>query len=97
MEMRSQDQILIQQLMELHAGIQELKLECAEAEEGQEEEEEELDEEEEVQSWDSGSEFAMPYHCWKVGWGGPYASGTVPLCHRESLLGRAISRRSSVP
>ncbi|XP_023667550.1 uncharacterized protein [Paramormyrops kingsleyae] len=98
MEMRSQDQILIQQLMELHAGIQELKLECAEAEEEleEEEEEEELDEEEEAKSWDSGSEFAIPYRCWKVGCG-PYASASVPLCYRESLLGRAISRRSSVP
>ncbi|MBN3299879.1 uncharacterized protein C20orf202 [Amia ocellicauda] len=28
MEMRSQDQLLIKQLMDLHTGIQELKLEC---------------------------------------------------------------------
>ncbi|KAI1901570.1 hypothetical protein AGOR_G00035770 [Albula goreensis] len=39
MEMRSQDQVLIRQLMDLHAGIQELKLECAEVEEEEEEEE----------------------------------------------------------
>ncbi|KAG9355386.1 hypothetical protein JZ751_000224 [Albula glossodonta] len=50
MEMRSQDQVLIRQLMDLHAGIQELKLECAEVEEEEEEEEAE------VGGWDSGSE-----------------------------------------
>ncbi|MBN3318241.1 F167A protein, partial [Atractosteus spatula] len=32
MEMRSQDQMLIKQLMDLHNGIQELKLECADLE-----------------------------------------------------------------
>ncbi|XP_017285194.1 protein FAM167A-like [Kryptolebias marmoratus] len=42
MEMRSQDQALIRQLMELHAGIQELK--------------QELSEEEEGSDWDSESE-----------------------------------------
>ncbi|XP_026099444.1 protein FAM167A-like [Carassius auratus] len=49
MEMRSQDQALIRQLMDLHDGIQELKQECAKAIEEEEEEEEET-------CWDSGSE-----------------------------------------
>ena len=43
--MRSQDQVLIRQLMDLHEGIQELKLEYAEAELELEEEEEEEEEE----------------------------------------------------
>ena len=52
MEMRSQDQALIRQLMELHSGIQELKQELSEEEQG-----EETDEEQEQGSyWDSDSE-----------------------------------------
>uniref|UniRef100_A0A3B5AXT9 Si:ch211-153f2.7 n=1 Tax=Stegastes partitus TaxID=144197 RepID=A0A3B5AXT9_9TELE len=34
LELRSQDQVLIRQLMELHSGIQELKMELSEDEEG---------------------------------------------------------------
>lgn len=53
MEMRSQDQALIRQLMELHSGIQELKQELSE----EEEEEEDSDEDEHKGSyWDSESE-----------------------------------------
>ena len=53
MEMRAQDQALIRQLMDLHNGIQELKLELSEEEEEPEGEEEEPEEE---VCWDSGSE-----------------------------------------
>ncbi|XP_073668820.1 uncharacterized protein [Paramisgurnus dabryanus] len=46
-EMRSQDQALIRQLMDLHDGIQELKLECEKA----------TEEEVEMEPyWDSGSD-----------------------------------------
>lgn len=38
MEMQSQDQALIQKLMDLHTAIQELKLESAEEEEEEEKE-----------------------------------------------------------
>ncbi|XP_007577117.1 uncharacterized protein LOC103155383 [Poecilia formosa] len=48
MEMRSQDQALIRQLMELHSGIQELKQELSE--------EEEEDTDEEGRYWDSESD-----------------------------------------
>lgn len=91
--MRSQDQALIRQLMELHSGIQELKLELSE-----EEQEEETDEEEEEGSyWDSESER---------GSGSVYSgSGEVgfPISFLKKppsvypLSKRAFSRRSSVP
>lgn len=48
MEMRSQDQTLIRQLMELHSGIQELKQELSE--------EEEEDTDGEGSYWDSDSD-----------------------------------------
>ncbi|XP_051246248.1 protein FAM167A-like [Dicentrarchus labrax] len=95
MEMRSQDQALIRQLMELHSGIQELKQELSE-----EEQEEETDEEEEEGSyWDSDSE---------QGSGSAYSSsGEVgssisflkmpPHIYARVLSKRAFSRRSSVP
>uniref|UniRef100_A0A3Q2CBE0 Uncharacterized protein n=2 Tax=Cyprinodon variegatus TaxID=28743 RepID=A0A3Q2CBE0_CYPVA len=49
MEMRSQDQALIRQLMHLHSGIQELKQELSEEEDTEEEEEE-------GSCWDSDNE-----------------------------------------
>lgn len=60
MEMRSQDQALVRQLMELHSGIQELSQELSE-------------EEEEGSSWDSGSEdgsgsFVFGGLCQKTPW-----------------------------
>lgn len=58
MELRSQDQALIRQLMELHSGIQELKQELSEeeGEEGVEEEEESDEDEEGACHWDSESD-----------------------------------------
>uniref|UniRef100_A0A3B4B4B2 Uncharacterized protein n=1 Tax=Periophthalmus magnuspinnatus TaxID=409849 RepID=A0A3B4B4B2_9GOBI len=53
MEMRSQDQALIRQLMELHSGIQELKQELEE-----DEEEEEVSGERESSAWDSDSDHS---------------------------------------
>uniref|UniRef100_A0A3Q2P6J5 Si:ch211-153f2.7 n=1 Tax=Fundulus heteroclitus TaxID=8078 RepID=A0A3Q2P6J5_FUNHE len=52
MEMRSQDQALVRQLMELHSGIQELKQELSEEELGGDTGEEE----EEANYWDTDSE-----------------------------------------
>ncbi|XP_063042253.1 uncharacterized protein LOC134436832 [Engraulis encrasicolus] len=53
-EMRSQDQVLIRQLMDLHEGIQELKLDYAEAELDLEDEDEEEEEEDgEPAGWES--------------------------------------------
>uniref|UniRef100_A0A3Q3NBZ2 Si:ch211-153f2.7 n=1 Tax=Labrus bergylta TaxID=56723 RepID=A0A3Q3NBZ2_9LABR len=94
MEMRSQDQALVRQLMELHSGIQELKQELSE------EEEEETDEEEEEGSyWDSESDR---------GSGSVYSSsGEMGVSihspkkprhlHSRALSKRGFSRRSSVP
>lgn len=95
MEMRSQDQALIRQLMDLHAGIQELKQECA----VDDEEEDEPDEYEE-QSWDSDSEAegssASSYSgemsvCSSI-YSNLYTSPLAP-----SLSKRTFGRRSSVP
>lgn len=93
-EMRSQDQALIRQLMDLHAGIQELKQECA----VDYEEEEEPDEYEE-QSWDSDSEaegssassYSGEMFCSSI-----YSNFyTSPIGHFVSK--RSFGRRSSVP
>lgn len=92
--MRSQDQALIRQLMDLHDGIQELKQECAIAPE---------EEEEEVEPyWDSGSEGGgsstssfsgemcfYPAICSFATCMSPVTLGYMPK--------RAFSRRSSVP
>lgn len=95
MEMRSQDQALIRQLMELHSGIQELKQELSEEEEETDEEEEE----EEGSYWDSESErgsgsvysssgeVGFSISCLKKA--RPFYSGGLPK--------RAFCRRSSVP
>ncbi|XP_019957969.2 uncharacterized protein C20orf202 [Paralichthys olivaceus] len=93
MEMRSQDQALIRQLMELHSGIQELKQELSE-------EEEETDEEEEEGSyWDSESEQgsgSIYSSSGEVGSSTSVLKIPPPLYYRV-LSKRAFSRRSSVP
>ncbi|KAM9339849.1 uncharacterized protein ABDE67_015579 [Symphorus nematophorus] len=99
MEMRSQDQALIRQLMELHSGIQELKQELSEEEPEEETDEEETEESEEGSYWDSESER---------GSGSVYSSsGEVgfsisflkmpPHLYPGVLMKRVLSRRSSVP
>lgn len=93
--MRSQDQALIRQLMDLHAGIQELKQECA----VDDDEEEEPDEYEE-QSWDSDSEAdgssASSYSGEMSFCSSIYSNFyTSPLTHSASK--RSFGRRSSVP
>ncbi|KAF7691160.1 hypothetical protein C0J45_18916 [Silurus meridionalis] len=94
MEMRSQDQALIRQLMDLHAGIQELKQECA----VEESEEDKLDEYEE-QSWDSDSESeessTSSYSGEMSFYSSIYSNFYRPLAH--SLSKRNFGRRSSVP
>uniref|UniRef100_UPI0037E89FF3 alanine and arginine-rich domain-containing protein n=1 Tax=Semicossyphus pulcher TaxID=241346 RepID=UPI0037E89FF3 len=95
MEMRSQDQALVRQLMELHSGIQELKQELSE-----EEQEEETDEEEEEGSyWDSESERGSGSVYSSSGEMGvsSYFPKTPPHLHSRVLSKRAFSRRSSVP
>ncbi|KAJ8267671.1 hypothetical protein COCON_G00128430 [Conger conger] len=95
MEMRSQDQVLIQKLMDLHMGIQELKLECAEAEE---------EEEAELEGWDSGSEAGSSSEyssSGEVRFAGSLSATSMPppflLYHSRSLPRQHFSRRSSVP
>ncbi|XP_071356505.1 uncharacterized protein C20orf202 [Trachinotus anak] len=95
MEMRSQDQALIRQLMELHSGIQELKQELSE-----EEQEEETDEEEEEGSyWDSESERGSGSVYSSSGEAGVSVSflKMPPPRYSGVLSKRAFSRRSSVP
>nr|XP_057903574.1 uncharacterized protein si:ch211-153f2.3 [Doryrhamphus excisus] len=88
-EMRSQDQALVRQLMELHSGIQELKQELSE--------EEEEDGDEEGSSWDSESEQGSVYSsCGEVGSSVP--SVEKPRCFYSTASARKLfSRRSSVP
>ncbi|TMS18533.1 uncharacterized protein LOC104937807 isoform X1 [Larimichthys crocea] len=99
MEMRSQDQALIRQLMELHSGIQELKQELSEEEQEEETDEKEAEEEEEGSYWDSESdrgsgsvysdsgEVGFPISCRKM----------PPPLYSGVLSKTAFSRRSSVP
>ncbi|XP_061673114.1 E3 ubiquitin-protein ligase TRIM41-like [Syngnathoides biaculeatus] len=95
MEMRSQDQALIRQLMELHSGIQELKQELFE----EEDVEEELDEEmhEEGSCWDSEGERGSVYSS-----SGEEAS-PIPFPKKPQRLyttpkaRKSFSRRRSVP
>ncbi|KAI4874180.1 hypothetical protein NFI96_018978, partial [Prochilodus magdalenae] len=96
MEMRSQDQALIRQLMDLHEGIQELKQECAL--EYEEEEEQEVDDE---PCWDSGSETggssSSSYSgemCFYPSIYSPFRTSPLSVA---SLPKRVFSRRSSVP
>lgn len=97
--MRSQDQALIRQLMELHSGIQELKQELSEEEQEEETDEKEAEEEEEGSYWDSESdrgsgsvysdsgEVGFPISCRKM----------PPPLYSGVLSKTAFSRRSSVP
>ncbi|TDH03923.1 hypothetical protein EPR50_G00147040 [Perca flavescens] len=99
MEMRSQDQALIRQLMDLHSGIQELKQELSEEEQDDGKDHGESEEEEEGSYWDSESE---------QGSGSVYSGSgevgfsisclkTSPSLHSRVLSKRSFSRRSSVP
>lgn len=101
MEMRSQDQALIRQLMELHSGIQELKQELSEEEEEEtdEEEEEAAEDEEEGSYWDSESEQGGSSVYCSSGEGGFSASFMkMPSTLYSGVLSKkAFSRRSSVP
>ncbi|XP_068432114.1 protein FAM167A [Clinocottus analis] len=101
MEMRSQDQALIRQLMELHSGIQELKQELSEEEEELEEETDEEGEEaeEEGSYWDSESERGSDSVYSGSGEVGFSIScmKTTPAFYSRVLSTRAFSRRSSVP
>ncbi|KAG7500451.1 hypothetical protein JOB18_018877 [Solea senegalensis] len=104
MEMRSQDQVLIRQLMELHSGIQELKQELSveeEEEEGDtdEEEDEEEEEEEEGSYWDSESERGSSSVFSSAGEVSLSSSlvKTPPSRHTRLLSKQVFSRRSSVP
>ncbi|KAM8766836.1 uncharacterized protein AB9X84_005936 [Acanthopagrus schlegelii] len=92
-EMRSQDQALIRQLMELHSGIQELKQELSE------EEEEETDEEEEGSYWDSESERGgSSVYCSSGERGFSASFMKMPSTLYSGVLSKkAFSRRSSVP
>ncbi|KAG7256406.1 hypothetical protein CRUP_021416 [Coryphaenoides rupestris] len=111
MEMRSQDQVLIRQLMDLHAGIQELKRELSEEDEDRDEDEDEdRDEEEEGEessSWVSCSETGTSSLSLSVSSGENELSAsclklTTPHSSywRASTVSRVSSRssrRSSVP
>lgn len=97
--MRSQDQALIRQLMELHSGIQELKQELSE-----EEQEEEIDEGEEVEEeegsyWDCESERgsgSVYSSSGEVGFSISFLKMPPPL-YSGVLSKRVFNRRSSVP
>ncbi|XP_038581140.1 protein FAM167A-like [Micropterus salmoides] len=99
MEMRSQDQALIRQLMELHSGIQEFKQELSE-----EEQEEEIDEGEEVEEeegsyWDCESERgsgSVYSSSGEVGFSISFLKMPPPL-YSGVLSKRVFNRRSSVP
>lgn len=94
-ELRSQDQALIRQLMDLHAGIQELKQEC-----GVDDEQLDQLEEFEEHSWDSDSDTEGSGTSSYSG-GMSFSSAiysniyTSPLAC--SLPKRTSGRRSSVP
>lgn len=95
MEMRSQDQVLIRQLMELHSGIQELKQELSEGEEEEEEEAKEGELDEEGSSWYSESEQGSVYSSSGEELS-PFSKKTWCL-HSTSLAKKSFSRRSSLP
>ncbi|XP_067467885.1 uncharacterized protein C20orf202-like [Thunnus thynnus] len=95
MEMRSQDQALIRQLMELHSGIQELKQEWSE-----EEQEDVTEEEEEGSYWDSESEqgsSSVYFSSGEVGFSISLLKTPPPPLYSGASVRRAFSRRSSVP
>uniref|UniRef100_A0A3Q0S6S5 Si:ch211-153f2.7 n=1 Tax=Amphilophus citrinellus TaxID=61819 RepID=A0A3Q0S6S5_AMPCI len=95
MEMRSQDQALIRQLMELHSGIQELKQELIE-----EEQEEDTDEEEEEGSyWDSESEQGSG-SIYSSSGEGAFSISCLKMpqqLYSGALSKKMFCRRSSVP
>lgn len=94
MELRSQDQALIRQLMELHSGIQELKQELSEEEE---EETDEDEEEDEVCYWDSESDGGSgSIYCGSGETGASVRSVRPRRCTSVSSKKR-FSRRSSMP
>lgn len=95
MEMRSQDQALIRQLMELHSGIQELKQELSEEEETEDEEEDEEDDEE-GSYWDSESERGSGSVYSSSGEGG-FSMSVLKMPTTFYSTKRALIRRSSVP
>lgn len=92
-EMRAQDQALIRQMMELHSGIQELKQELEEMDEGEEEEM--------AQFWDSGSEEGIsPISpiAWSSAEGFNVAFWKAqPVVNLDIVSNKLFSRRSSVP
>ncbi|XP_077363624.1 uncharacterized protein LOC144007668 [Festucalex cinctus] len=90
MEMRSQDQALIRQLMELHSGIQELKQELSE-----EEQQEEEDLNEEGSSWDSDSEQGSV--CSSSGEEAPHVPFPKKHWRLSTFARKSYNRRSSVP
>ncbi|XP_031722192.1 protein FAM167A [Anarrhichthys ocellatus] len=101
MEMRSQDQALIRQLMELHSGIQELKQELSEEEQDEETDEEGEEEEEEGEGsyWDSESERgsgSVYFGSGEVGFSISCLK-TTPTLYTKVLSKRSFNRRSSVP
>lgn len=99
-EMRTQDQALIRQMMELHSGIQELKQELSEEEEEEEEDEPDEDEEEEEKAhfWDSGSEESLSHISWSSAesFNGSFWK-TQPVVNLDMVSPKLFSRRSSVP
>lgn len=93
MEMRSQDQALVRQLMELHSGIQELKQELSEEEATDEEEGEDEDG---ASFWDSESEGGSIY-CSSAEMASVSFLNMRPTFNSRVLSKRGFSRRSSVP
>lgn len=89
-EMRAQDQALIRQMMELHSGIQELKQELEEMDEGEEEEM--------APFWDSGSEEGICPVAWSSAESFNVAIWKAqPVVHVDIVSNKLFSRRSSVP
>lgn len=94
MELRSQDQALIRQLMELHSGIQELKQELSEEEETDEDEEED---EEGACYWNSESDGGSGSIYCSLGESGTSFLNMRPLRYTSVSLKKAFSRRGSAP
>lgn len=98
MEMRSQDQALIRQLMELHSGIQELKQELSEEEEEKETDDDDEEEEEAGSYWDSESERGSVYSSsGEAGFPPSYLMRPRSLHAGLLFRRRGFNRRSSVP
>lgn len=99
MELRSQDQALIRQLMELHSGIQELKQELSEEEEEEEEvtDEDEEEDEEGACYWDSESDGGSGSIYCSSGETGASFLNVRPRRCTSVWSKKRFSRRSSVP